>query len=432
MFRIYKNSTRPGLPVFFAKAGGLISASFFILMFMAESCSSPASPENKPVAADSGFAKGSFGYDLAFLQKHDSVIVLSDAEGRAKIIVSPKYQGKVFTSTAFGDSGTSFGWVNYKAFSGPQNAHMNGYGGENRFWLGPEGGKYSLFFPKDSPMVFDHWKTPAAFDTEAWGVKSESGSSVTLTKKMQLSNYTGATLEIDVNRSISLLPGSAAFEQLGISDKRNVLVVGYQAVNTITNAGKTAWTDQTGMPCIWMLDMFNPSDRTVILVPYKNASDTTSKIATSDYFGAIPPDRLKHKDGMLYFRADGKSRGKLGLAPDRATPFAGSYDARNNILTVAHFDVDPGGKYLNQEWKTDRPVYAGDAVNAYNDGPLADGSQMGPFYEIESVSPAAKLKPGESLTHHHSVFHFTGPEAALDSLSRQIFHVSLDEVRKAF
>ena len=23
---------------------------------------------------------------------------------------------------------------------------MNAYGGENRLWLGPEGGKYSLFF----------------------------------------------------------------------------------------------------------------------------------------------------------------------------------------------------------------------------------------------------------------------------------------------
>ena len=53
--------------------------------------------------------------------------------------------------------------------------------------------------------------------------------------------------------------------------------------------------------------------------------------------------------------------------------------------------------YLNQEWNIIKPPFSGDAVNAYNDGPLADGSQMGPFYEIETVSPAAFLKPGESI-----------------------------------
>jgi len=36
------------------------------------------------------------------------------------------------------------------------------------------------------------------------------------------------------------------------------------------------------------------------------------KVATCNYFGQIPP--LKHTD-MLYFKADGKSRGKLGVGP---------------------------------------------------------------------------------------------------------------------
>lgn len=74
----------------------------------------------------------------------------------------------------------------------------------------------------------------------------------------------------------------------------------------------------------------------------------------------------------------------------------------------------------------------GDAVNAYNDGPLADGTQMGPFYEIESVSPAAMLKPGGSLEHVHSVFHFTGPEADLNKITESVFHISIEEIRSAF
>ena len=84
------------------------------------------------------------------------------------------------------------------------------------------------------------------------------------------------------------------------------------------------------------------------------------------------------------------------------------------------FDVDSAASYLNQEWKTDTAPYSGDAVNAYNDGPLADGSQMGPFYELESVSPAAFLAPGQNQVHRHSVYHFTGPEAGLFAISRRL------------
>jgi hypothetical protein len=381
---------------------------------------------------DSGFVRGSFGYDLSFLKLHDDVIVLSDSAGKAKLIVSPKYQGKVFTSTAEGDGGQSFGWINYKAFTGTPNAHMNAYGGENRFWLGPEGGKYSLFFPMGSKMVFDNWKTPSAFDTEAWQVVFKNQQEVSLRKEMSLVNYAGSDLQMDVERSISIISPSRMFSMLHLEPDDSVKAVGYEAQNKITNTGKFAWNEKTGMPCIWMLDMFNPSEKTVILVPYRRVSDTTSKIATTNYFGEIPADRLKHRDGILFFKADGRSRGKLGMDPSRATPFAGSYDAENKILTIAYFDMDSSAKYLNQEWNTDKPVFSGDAVNAYNDGPLADGTQMGPFYEIESVSPAAILKPGESLFHQHSVFHFTGPESALNKITESVFHISIDQIISAF
>src|SRR5688572_261708 len=53
-----------------------------------------------------------FQKDLAFLQKYDSVVVLT--RGNSMVVVSPKYQAKVFTSTP-GD-GASYGWINYPAF----------------------------------------------------------------------------------------------------------------------------------------------------------------------------------------------------------------------------------------------------------------------------------------------------------------------------
>ncbi|MES1224163.1 MAG: DUF6786 family protein, partial [Bacteroidota bacterium] len=145
-----------------------------------------------------------------------------------------------------------------------------------------------------------------------------------------------------------------------------------------------------------------------------------------------PPDRVTFKNGHLFFKADGKSRGKLGMPAMRTKSIAGSYDTANNILTIASFDASSKSTYLNQEWTPDKDPLVGDAVNAYNDGPLANGTQMGPFFEIESVSPGAFLKPGETLTHRHNIFHFTGDKAGLNKIALKTLGISLDEIQAAF
>ncbi|WP_431217942.1 DUF6786 family protein [Puia sp. P3] len=206
-------------------------------------------------------------------------------------------------------------------------------------------------------------------------------------------------------------------------------MVGYTTANTIINTGDKPRTETTGMPCIWLLDMFNPSPSAVIVIPYNG---DTSKPATTGYFGEIPSDRIKYEGNVLFFKADGKSRGKLGIHPPRAKHLMGSYDPDHHLLTITQFDVDPGGRYLNQEWATNKPPFSGDAVNAYNDGPLADGGQMGPFYELESVAPAAALAPGALQIHRHSVFHFTGTEASLDKISRQTLGVPIEKIKTIF
>jgi hypothetical protein len=282
-------------------------------------------------------------------------------------------------------------------------------------------------------MVFANWKTPAPFDIEPWKVVSKNDQSVTMEKNMQLLNYKGTQLDVSVERLVKILSDAEVAKILGYELDTSVKVVAYQTDNKITNIGKTAWTEDTGMPCIWMLDMFNPSPATVIVVPYKNISGMPfNKIVTSDYFGQIPPDRLKHTDDMLFLKADGKSRGKLGVVPGYAKPMAVSYDPQHKVLTIIMFDLDSSAKYLNQEWNTTKPTFAGDAVNAYNDGPLADGTQMGPFYEMESVSPAAFLKPGESLSHKHAVFHFTGNEKGLSAIAQKLLGISLADVQNEF
>lgn len=409
-------------------AYGLMVASIALLATSCQESKNRGTSNQDTV--NTNYKEGQFGYDLQFLQKYDSVLILSNESGLGQVLVSAKFQGKVFTSTADGPDGKSFGWVNYKAFNAPTDPHMNAYGGEDRLWLGPEGGPFSLYFENGKEMVYDNWKTPEAIDTESWKLISADGSSAKMEKITELKNYAGTVLHIKLNRDVKVLSNSQIESDLGIELNKSIKTVGFSTNNIITNIGKDAWTKETGAPCLWSLDMFMPSDSTVILVPYDQTAK--GKIATTDYFGEIDKSRISMKDGMLYFKADGKSRGKLGLSPFRAKTIAGSYDLSNGILTVTKFQVDSSKTYLNQEWTTKKDPFTGDAVNAYNDGPLTDGGQMGPFYEIESVSPAAFLKPTEQLEHSHQVYHFIGDKEQVSLLLSKLFNVTVQDIQSAF
>jgi len=88
--------------------------------------------------------------------------------------------------------------------------------------------------------------------------------------------------------------------------------------------------------------------------------------------------------------------------------------------------------YVNSQWKIQDHPFAGDASNSYNDGAPSPGAKpLGPFYELESSSPAAALKPGKSLSHLHRTFHISGSEAALDTISKAQLGVSIQEIRSA-
>ena len=89
--------------------------------------------------------------------------------------------------------------------------------------------------------------------------------------------------------------------------------------------------------------------------------------------------------------------------------------------------------YVNALWKLQDNPYGGDAANSYNDGPPTPGAKpMGPFFELESSSPAAALAPGKSMSHVHRTIHLSGPEPALDGIAHATLGVSLAEIKDAF
>jgi len=379
----------------------------------------------------------SFGDDVAFLKSHTDVIVLSDKKGESKVAVVPAWQGRVMTSTAGSDDGRSFGWVNRELIaSGNILPHMNAFGGEDRFWLGPEGGQFSIFFAKGAKFEFANWFTPAIFDTLPFNVVSRAPTKAVFGTKFGLTNYSGTRFEVAVEREVQLIAPSTAWKDLGLKADKDVSLVAYASNNKITNKGEEAWKKETGLLSIWILGMFTPSPSVTIVVPIKPGpeSELGSKITAYASFGVVPPERLKAEENLIYFRGDGKFRSKIGINPKRSKGVLGAYDADNKVLTIVQFDQPAGvTDYVNSLWELQKNPYGGDVANSYNDGPVGPGQPpMGPFFEMESSSPAAALAPGKSLTHIHRTFHLSGPEPALDRVARATLGVSLDEIKSAF
>jgi hypothetical protein len=352
-----------------------------------------------------------FGEDLAFLQRYIQTVVLEDTRG-AKLVVAPQWQGRVMTSTAAGDSGPSFGWINRELIaSGKLQPHINVFGGEDRFWLGPEGGQFSIFFKAGVPFDLEHWFTPEALDTMPYRVERSTATNVKFKAEFALTNYSGCVFEIGVTREVSLLSRQRLHDLLKLDLPNDVASVGFESVNELRNRGNASWTKDRGLLSIWILGMFNHSPATTIVGPIKAGSEQElGPKVTSDYFGTIPLDRLKVTDRTVFLSGDGKFRSKIGISPRRSTAVLGSYDG-NKVLTIVRFTQPQGAvDYVNSLWKLQDNPYGGDASNSYNDGPPSPGAKpLGPFYELESSSPAAALAPGQTLTHVHSTIHLTGP-----------------------
>lgn len=377
----------------------------------------------------------SFADDVAFIKKYTELIELTDPNGKGKVAVSAALQGRVMTSSASGSEGHSFGWINRELFeSGDTLEQINVFGGEERFWLGPEGGQYSIFFKAGDDFSMENWYTPRLIDLEPFEVQKQTTSSAMFTKKASLTNYSGFKFYMAIERKVDLLPSSEVFDELGVEPVKDINIVAYQTTNGLTNVGEKNWEKETGLLSIWLLGMYNHSPSTTVVIPFRPGDEDELGIPVNDtYFGKVPADRLIVKDSVLFFSGDGEYRSKIGLSPRRAKNVLGSYDAKNGILTIVKFNQPDGvTDYVNSMWEIQEQPYAGDVVNSYNDGAPEPGKKpLGPFYELESSSPALALKAGESATHIQLTCHFEGDEKALNGLAQQILSVSISEISTA-
>lgn len=385
-----------------------------------------AEPQNMPTP-------GSFEDDLAFLTSHGPVIVLTSPTG-GRVAVSAEYQGRVMTSAvAPGEASLGFIHRDFIA-SGRVGTQFDNYGGEDRFWLGPEGGQFGLYFPKGKPFTFDAWQTPAAFQTGAWDVVDRGDDRVVFARAMEVTNHAGTVFRARLVRTVRLLTAHDAESRLGVDVAgQGLRWVGFETKNEITNVGERAWTKKDGLPSIWILAMYKPSADTFVAIPFDPKAK--GEIVNDRYFGKVPTERLAvdAEKGVVVFKCDGLHRAKIGLGPARAKATLGSYSASAGLLTVVSYDKPADARdYVNSMWEQQKDPFGGDVVNSYNDGPTEPGkASLGGFYEIETSSPGAALAPGKSLVHVHRTFHFVGAVDALDPIAKATLGVPVAAIRVA-
>ena len=387
----------------------------------------------EPVVAD---GPRRYQEDLDLLKANVQVVELTDATGEARVAVVPAYQGRVMTSTAEGSDGWSLGWINAELIASWETlAHINPYGGEDRFWFGPEGGQFAVFFEQGAAFDLEHWQTPAVIDTEPFELMKTSSSRAVFRRRASLVNYSGFEFDLQVDRTIRLLERAEVESAFGVRAPDGVRLVAFESENHVTNTGSEPWVKETGLLSIWILGMFPPSEGATVVIPFTpGPEEDLGPIVNDAYFGKVPSERLVVESQRLFFRADGQHRSKIGISPQRATPLAGSYDPERGVLTLVQLTIPMGAHdYVNSMWQLQEEPYAGDVVNSYNDGPPEPGAKpLGPFYELESSSPALELGPGEFHTHVHRTAHFQGSEEVLDPIARAALGVGIAEIKAAF
>jgi len=373
-----------------------------------------------------------YGQDLNFLSDHQVGIMELKRDEKARLIVAPCYQGRVMTSTAGGLFGTSLGWINRDHIgSGSLNYKFNPFGGEERLWIGPEGGPFSWFFRKGEEQTYSNWNVPSVIDSEAFDVKSQEEDKVSFEKRFTLRNASDRLFDMKVDRMVSLVGIDELQRCMGASLPDELDWIAYRTENKITNMSDFPWTKETGMPSLWLLGMYEPTVGTTVFIPFDNEYE--GEKVNAGYFGDMPSGRLFLDDGMAYFKIDGEFRSKIGLPSGSAGDICGSYDPVSGILTILKFSLpSEPSSYVNSQWGFQNDHFSGDVINAYNDGPTETGDVMGPFYEMETSSPGAELPENGTLAHIQYTIHIQGNERQLRKVAYEVFGADLNKAERIF
>jgi hypothetical protein len=258
-----------------------------------------------------------------------------------------------------------------------------GNAGGQRTWIAPEAGPRGFFFSDDGSP----WGVPAEIDPGNYTPVAAEEGWLSWRSAFTARAADGARFPVAVTRSMRIARRPEE------PDDGSVLRIRFR--HTLENAGSAPIDRRIALWCVVQV----PSELAgTILIPMREAGDAGEAgeaAAVRPYFGALPPGVLRVAGGVVYLKALGGRKYKIGVSSavsDGGIAFLGrSRTGNGRILVAMRFPIDPSGVYL------DKPSHGpeaegqnGDPVQAYNDPELNENA----FSEIEAHAPAVMLEPG--------------------------------------
>ena len=239
---------------------------------------------------------------------------------------------------------------------------MNVFGGEDRFWLGPEGGHIRCTSHQEPSSSSRSGRCPRRSTGVPGMSPTRLATAVSFRKHMTLTNYAGTRLEADVNRRVRLLNGDDTAKHLGMTPSNDVHIVAFESSNTITNAGRGAWRRESGLISVWILGQFNPSPVTTIVIPFEPGPESSRGAVVNDaYFGKVPADRLVvgGTANLLQGRRTVPEQDRPLSIPRPCGHRAATIPASHALTLVESTHPSDAREYVNSMWEIQREPFQG-------------------------------------------------------------------------
>jgi len=361
-----------------------------------------------------------------------AMILLKHPSSSAALAVAPGLVGRVMCSTFDAKAGKANAWINKKALEkGKVDPVFNNFGGEERFWFAPEGGPFGLMFGQKK-STFENYAVQDGMSTLGYHVAGSDSRSVSMEADMTLRNANETQFSLRVERRISLIEFCPYASEI----PGPVELIAFQSENVVTNVGTLPWSRKGGTLSMWCLGQFVEHPRLSVVVPFRSTvGEPPSPPTVDEYFkdfcigGTFPADRRVNFDECVVLKADGKVRGKIGMKRERATGRLGSYNPNDDHLIIVDHDFYPELDYATGYWRAySGDAFDGDALSVYIDGPEEVGGPDGLSYELETMSPALFLRPGESFGYRNRTFHLRARREAIEKVSKRFLKADIAQI----
>jgi hypothetical protein len=365
-------------------------------------------------------------YEL--LKQTDSEPILLEGRRGRTVIVAPKLVGRVMCAGFDGLEGRTNAYVNAeqvsKGFSKMGPGSENDFGGEERIWFAPEGGKYGFFFEPGAQQNWGNYRIFNSMHSLRYEVTriAPDRQWVVFSAPVQLTNYQGRPFNLEITRRISVLDWCPFTNDTVLG--RETEFTGFQSETWAQNTGQQSWDKQNSPISLWTVGQFNCKAHTVVMLPFKEG--LAGEPITTEYFryfvlkGTMPDNYWAVKPGCGLLKVNGDIQTKLEMRAGCCLGRLGSIDLETSELTVVEFQLYPELSYAASFFLPyEGDLLAGGAMSSFvSQGPIGTS-----IYELESCSPILELAPGQSFLHLSRTYHIRGRREAIDKICQRYFNI---------